>query len=141
MSLTLELTESLVMDQHRSSLGALQALNELGVQLSLDDFGTGYSSLAYLQRLPLNLIKLDRRFISRVGTETDDAIVRAVVALGQSMGLGVVAEGVETHEQLATVTALGCQFAQGFYFSRPVDRSEFGELLRDPDRISARMAV
>jgi diguanylate cyclase (GGDEF)-like protein len=141
MSLTLELTESLVMDQNRSSIGALQALNELGVQLSLDDFGTGYSSLGYLQRLPLNFIKLDRRFIARVGTETDDAIVRAVVALGQSMGLGVVAEGVETVEQLRTVTDLGCQYAQGFYFSRPVDRAEFGELLRDPDRISARMSV
>jgi diguanylate cyclase (GGDEF)-like protein len=141
MSLTLELTESLVMDQNRSSIGALGALNELGVKLSLDDFGTGYSSLAYLQRLPLNVIKLDRRFIARVGTETDDAIVRAVVALGQSMGLPVVAEGVETAEQLAIVTELGCQYAQGFYFSRPVDRREFGELLRDPDRISARMSV
>ena len=141
VSLTLELTESLVMDQNRSSLGALQALNELGVRLSLDDFGTGYSSLAYLQRLPLNLIKLDRRFIARVGTETDDAIVKAVVALGQSMGLGVVAEGVETAEQLATVAELGCQFAQGFYFSRPVDRTDFGDLLRDPERFNARLNV
>jgi diguanylate cyclase (GGDEF)-like protein len=141
MSLTLELTESLVMDQNRSSLGALRALSELGVRLSLDDFGTGYSSLAYLQRLPLDVIKLDRRFIARIGTETDDAIVRAVVALGQSMGLGVVAEGVETAEQLVTVSELGCQYAQGFYFSRPVDRTEFGDLLHDPERISARLNV
>ncbi|HYU60885.1 MAG TPA: EAL domain-containing protein [Solirubrobacterales bacterium] len=141
VSLSLELTESLVMDQHRASLGALRALHELGVRLALDDFGTGYSSLAYLKRLPLNLLKLDRRFISRLGTETDDAIVRAVVALGQSHDLGIVAEGVETAEQLEIVTALGCQYAQGFYFSRPVDRTQFGDLMRDPERIRARMGL
>jgi diguanylate cyclase len=136
----LELTESLVMDQHRASLGALRSLHELGVRLALDDFGTGYSSLAYLKRLPLNVIKLDRRFISRLGTEADDGIVRAVVAMGQSLGLEIVAEGVETAEQLAIVTQLGCQYAQGFYFSRAVDRAGFAQLMRDPERISARLS-
>jgi diguanylate cyclase (GGDEF)-like protein len=141
VSLSLELTESLVMDQHRASLGALRSLHELGVRLALDDFGTGYSSLAYLKRLPLNVIKLDRRFISRLGTEADDGIVRAVVAMGESLGLEVIAEGVETAEQLAIVTQLGCQYAQGFYFSRAVDRAEFAELMRDPERISARLRL
>ena len=141
VSLCLELTESLVMDQNRASLGALQTLRELGVRLALDDFGTGYSSLAYLKRLPLDVIKLDRRFIARLGTDTDDAIVSAVVALGQNLDLGIVAEGVETAEQLEIVTELGCQYAQGFYFSRAVDRGEFNELLRDPERISARMGM
>jgi EAL domain-containing protein (putative c-di-GMP-specific phosphodiesterase class I) len=141
VSLSLELTESLVMDQHRSSLGSLRTLHDLGVRLALDDFGTGYSSLAYLKRLPLNLLKLDRRFIARLGTETDDAIVRAVVALGQNLGLAIVAEGIETAEQLRIVTDLGVQFGQGVYFSRPVNRSEFGELLGNSERIKARVRL
>jgi diguanylate cyclase (GGDEF)-like protein len=130
MSLSLELTEGALIDETETAAAALGDLKALGIRLVLDDFGTGYSSLASLQRLPFDSIKLDKTFVSRLGQErVDHAIITAVVALAQSLDLTVIAEGVETAEQLAIVKALGCHHAQGFHFSRPVVPEEFGLLL------------
>jgi len=128
--LSLELTEGALIDETETVAAALGDLKGLGIRLVLDDFGTGYSSLASLQRLPFDSIKLDQTFVSRLGRDrVDHAIVTAVVALAQSLDLTVIAEGVETAEQLEIVKALGCHHAQGFYFSRPVAPDEFGMLL------------
>jgi diguanylate cyclase (GGDEF)-like protein len=129
--LSLELTEGALIEEQASAYAALSELNGLGVQLVLDDFGTGYSSLASLQRLPFDSIKLDKSFVGRLGEDrVDHAIVTAVVALAQTLELDVIAEGIETEEQLAIVRALGCDQAQGFYFSRPVAADELGLLLQ-----------
>jgi diguanylate cyclase (GGDEF)-like protein len=129
-SLSLELTEGALIDEAETAAAALRDLKGLGIRLVLDDFGTGYSSLASLQRLPFDSIKLDKTFVSRLGQDrVDHAIVTAVVALAQSLDLTVIAEGVETAEQLAIVKALGCHHAQGFYFSRPIVPEELGPLL------------
>ena len=99
----------------------LDSLAELGVRMVLDDFGVGFSSLGYLKRLPLSMIKLDRTFVENLTEGSHDAaIVRAVSEMAVTMGIGVVAEGVETEEQVRMADALGCGFAQGFHFSEPV---------------------
>jgi diguanylate cyclase (GGDEF)-like protein len=137
--LSLELTEGALIDETETAAAALRDLKGLGIRLVLDDFGTGYSSLASLQRLPFDSIKLDRTFVSRLGDDrVDHAIVTAVVALAQTLDLTVIAEGVETEEQLAIVKALGCHHAQGFYFSRPVEPEEFGVLLEARAQLSGR---
>ena len=126
----LEITESAIMREAETADATLGALKALGIKLSVDDFGTGYSSLAYLRRLPLDTIKIDRTFIRDVtGNERDEAIARTIVSLAHNLGLRVVAEGVETPEQLALLKTLGCDLAQGFYFSRPVPASDFERLL------------
>ena len=103
----------------------LQALKEIGVLLAVDDFGTGYSSLSYLQRFPLNILKVDRMFVAELGLQTGgDEIVSAVIELAHALDLRVVAEGVETEQQFDVLRALGCDFAQGFLFSRPVPANE-----------------
>jgi len=128
--LSLELTEGALIEETESAFAALNELKELGIRLALDDFGTGYSSLGSLQRLPFDSIKLDRSFVERLGAEkVDNAIVSAVVTLAQTLGLTVIAEGIETEEQLAVVKALGCHHAQGFYYSRPVTAPEIGRML------------
>jgi predicted signal transduction protein with EAL and GGDEF domain len=120
--LVLELTETTLMSQPDESVRILQTLRRMGVSIALDDFGTGYSSLAYLKRLPLDIIKIDRSFITDLGrTREDAAIVQAVISLAHSLHLTVIAEGVETREQLERLTALGCDHFQGYYFSPPVD--------------------
>jgi diguanylate cyclase (GGDEF)-like protein/PAS domain S-box-containing protein len=126
----LEITESVLMDDVEVSLGAIRALKNLGVRLSIDDFGTGYSSLGYLKRLPVDTVKVDRSFVDGLGTDPEDsAIVAAVVNLGHTLGLTVVAEGVETDEQLAELVALGCDQAQGFLFSPARPAAELGDLV------------
>jgi len=103
------------------TLDVLEQLSELGVGLSLDDFGTGYSSLSYLKRLPVDELKIDRSFVMAMTESTDDdVIVRSTALLGRNLGLGVVAEGVETADHLERVGAYGCTAAQGYYLSRPV---------------------
>jgi diguanylate cyclase (GGDEF)-like protein/PAS domain S-box-containing protein len=127
----LEITESVLMDDVEVSLAAIRALKSLGIRLSIDDFGTGYSSLGYLKRLPVDAVKVDRSFVDGLGTDPEDsAIVAAVVNLGHTLGLTVVAEGVETNVQLAELVALGCDEAQGFLFSAAVPPAEFDELIR-----------
>lgn len=119
-SLVLEITESLMMQDAPDTLACLRELAALGVRLALDDFGTGYSSLGYLKRFPLHLLKVDRSFIGRNPDDPElSAICRAIVGLGHSLGLGVVAEGVENAEQLQFLREEGCHFAQGFLFGRP----------------------
>jgi diguanylate cyclase (GGDEF)-like protein/excisionase family DNA binding protein len=129
--LELEITESVLMDQTEAGTRALRALRGLGVKLVLDDFGTGYSSLAYLKHLPLDTIKIDRSFVN--GLEADDAnlpIVQAVISLAHGLGIGVVAEGIETAAQLARLRALDCDRGQGFYFARPMPATQVEPLLR-----------
>jgi EAL domain-containing protein (putative c-di-GMP-specific phosphodiesterase class I) len=123
--LTLEITESALMEDASSALGILLALKELGVLLAIDDFGTGYSSLGYLQRFPLDILKIDQSFVETLGVDSrGDTIVAAVINLAHALGLQVVAEGVETTQQLEILRSLGCDLAQGFLFSRPVPAAQ-----------------
>jgi len=120
-ALTLEITESFLMEDTAACLDGLAALKALGIRLVVDDFGTRYSSLGYLNRMSLDGLKIDRSFVSGIGPdELDRAIVAAIITMAKSLGLWVVAEGVETAEQSAVLTKLGCEYAQGFYFSRPL---------------------
>jgi diguanylate cyclase (GGDEF)-like protein/PAS domain S-box-containing protein len=118
--LCLELTESVLMENSDQAIDRLRGLKSLGVKLALDDFGTGYSSLSYLRRFPVDTVKIDRSFVSSLGTDSDgSAIVDAVLRIGDVLDLKVVAEGVETETQTAELEALGCQIAQGYYFGKP----------------------
>nr|WP_301288340.1 EAL domain-containing protein [Natronospira proteinivora] len=129
--LMLELTESTVMDEVDESVRMLGQLSRLGVRLCIDDFGTGYSSLSYLKRFPIDKLKIDKSFVSDIPTDTDDmAITAAVIDMGHNLNLTVVAEGVETREQLEFLRERRCQEMQGFLFSRPVTAEEMAELLR-----------
>jgi EAL domain-containing protein (putative c-di-GMP-specific phosphodiesterase class I) len=128
--LELELTESLLLEDVEGVVAKMTMLKGLGVCFSLDDFGTGYSSLSYLKRLPLDQLKIDQSFVRDVLTDANDgAIARTIVALGQSMGLRVIAEGVETLEQRDFLAAIGCNHYQGYFFGRPVPTDEFERLL------------
>ena len=125
-SLILEVTESTAMHDVEASLDILNKLNDLGIDISIDDFGTGYSSLLYLKRMPARELKIDRGFIKDLAEGSDDAsIVSAIIALGHSLNLHVVAEGVETEKQQEFLTALGCNSLQGFYLGRPVPPEQF----------------
>jgi diguanylate cyclase (GGDEF)-like protein/PAS domain S-box-containing protein len=128
-SLKLEITESAFLGDIRSAQVTLGQLRTLGVAWSLDDFGTGYSSLSYLHRLHVDTVKVDRSFVSRIGFDDGSEMVRAIAAIAHNMGMDVVAEGVETAEQLEWLRAIGCEYAQGFYFSRPVDVSTATDLI------------
>jgi diguanylate cyclase (GGDEF)-like protein len=128
--LELELTETFLMQDSKATVTVLKALKGMGVQLALDDFGTGYSSLSYLKRFPIDILKIDQSFVRDLTTDADDAsIVTAVINMGKSLHMGVVAEGVETREQLAFLREQGCPEGQGYYFSRPVLAEEFPQLL------------
>jgi diguanylate cyclase (GGDEF)-like protein len=129
--LEVELTESAVMLDPEESVAILEQLSRMGVLVSVDDFGTGYSSMSYLRRFPIDKLKIDRGFISDVMTRPDDAsIVRAIVSLAHNLRLKVVAEGVETHDQLEFLRSLGCDQYQGFHFSTPVSADAFEQMLR-----------
>jgi diguanylate cyclase (GGDEF)-like protein/PAS domain S-box-containing protein len=129
--LELELTETVLVEDSRSVADVLKELKEIGVLLALDDFGTGYSSLSYLKRFPIDAVKIDRSFVGDLSTDEDDAgIVTAVIGMGKSLRIQVVAEGVETREQLEFLQQHGCPQGQGFYFSRPVPAEKFEQLLR-----------
>jgi EAL domain-containing protein (putative c-di-GMP-specific phosphodiesterase class I) len=119
--IVLEITESLLMEEHSQSIQALCQLRALGMRLSVDDFGTGYSSLSRLNTLPIDEVKIDQSFIAEITNGgAGDTIVRATVAMAHGLGLRVVAEGVESAAQLAALRAVGCDEAQGFLFGRPV---------------------
>jgi EAL domain-containing protein (putative c-di-GMP-specific phosphodiesterase class I) len=119
--LVLEMTESVLMEECEANLETLCALRELGVKLAIDDFGTGYSSLSYLRQFPVDILKIDKSFVDGIhqGAE-DSAVARAVLRLAQTLRLRTVAEGIENEEQRAALVALGCDYGQGFLFSRPV---------------------
>jgi len=136
-SLDLEISESAIMSDALATSQQLAALKKLGVHLSLDDFGTGYSSLDYLERFPLDRLKIDQTFVARLGANSKGnapkdsrSIVRAVCELGHSVGMTVMAEGIETREQLELLRAMGCRVGQGYYFSQPLDALDFGALLK-----------
>ncbi|EKT4481884.1 EAL domain-containing protein [Pseudomonas putida] len=129
--LTLEITETTAMHDADASLTVLQRLSDMGVDLSIDDFGTGYSSLMYLKRLPANELKIDRGFVRDLEQDSDDAaIVSAIVALGQALGLRIVAEGVETDRQQDFLTRLGCDSLQGYLLGQPVPAEQFMDKLQ-----------
>jgi diguanylate cyclase (GGDEF)-like protein/PAS domain S-box-containing protein len=133
--LELELTESALIEDVDETIAMLRALEALGVRISIDDFGTGYSSLAYLKRLPIHTIKIDRAFVQDVERDPDNAAISsAVVALARSLKLAVLAEGVETKEALAFFRALQCDAMQGFHFSRPVAASAIATMLAEASR-------
>jgi EAL domain-containing protein (putative c-di-GMP-specific phosphodiesterase class I) len=129
-TLKLEITESSVMGDPSEAVEMLSQIKSLGVQLSVDDFGTGYSSLSYLQRFPVDTLKIDRSFTQALAKGGDGMeIVRTILPMAKSLRLNVIAEGVETGEQLAILRGLQCGYAQGFYFSEPVTAQEAGILL------------
>jgi EAL domain-containing protein (putative c-di-GMP-specific phosphodiesterase class I) len=124
--LCLEVTESAIMEDPAHALATLQALHEMGVGLSIDDFGTGYSSLAYLKKLPVQELKIDRSFVMNLDLDDDDLnIVRSTIDMAHHMGLKVVAEGVETESVAGKLKSLGCDDAQGYLFSRPLNADDF----------------
>ena len=152
--LEVEITESALMTDPEESVSILRKLSEMGVLVSVDDFGTGYSSMSYLQRFPIDKLKIDRSFISDVTSSNDDAsIVSAIVSLGHTLKLKVIAEGVETPEQLEFLQMLGCDQYQGYHYSKPMPASEFADLIRrggreqdavaedDTDRTQSRLSL
>jgi EAL domain-containing protein (putative c-di-GMP-specific phosphodiesterase class I) len=141
--LCLEMTERVLIDADESVVADLHRLTAAGVKIALDDFGTGYASLSYLQRFPVSTLKIDRSFVTGVGvTATDTAIVASIVALAQALDLDVVAEGVETAEQLEQLRSHRCAKAQGFFFAPPLPASDFETALRDrPTKIPLSDAI
>ena len=131
-ALLLEITENSLMKDLHSVIPSLHRLNEIGVEISIDDFGTGYSSLAYLTTLPISELKIDRGFIRDLGmTPQSSAVVTAIIALARSLGLRVIAEGVETRRQMEVLHRLGCSVMQGFLFSKPKPADEIQPWLED----------
>jgi EAL domain-containing protein (putative c-di-GMP-specific phosphodiesterase class I) len=129
--LEIELTESVVMHNAERLIDMLCAIKALGVQISVDDFGTGYSSLSYLQRFPVDRLKVDRSFVKDMLLDRDGAtIVRTIIALGHNLGLKVVAEGVESEEQVSYLRDNGCDELQGYYFAKPMSAEDFERFLR-----------
>lgn len=136
-NLKLEITESAVMKNAENSIAVLSKIKELGIKLSIDDFGTGYSSLSYLHRFPVDTLKIDRSFVGTMedGSENGE-IVRTVIALAKAVKLSIVAEGIESIHQFHQLRILGCEYGQGFLFSRPVPASEASKMLEDRGRWS-----
>lgn len=130
--LKLEITESMVMENVETTTKMLYQLRDLGVQLSIDDFGTGYSSLSYLHRFPIDTLKIDRSFVIKMIDNNENIeIVRTIIILAQNLGMDVIAEGVETKEQLSRLRELKCENGQGYYFSKPLEKTEAENLLSD----------
>jgi EAL domain-containing protein (putative c-di-GMP-specific phosphodiesterase class I) len=129
--LILEITETSLIEKPDIAISTLKKLKELGIKLSLDDFGTGYSSLSYLQRFPVNSIKIDRSFINKMDVDSDSLeIVRATILLGKTLGMTVVAEGIETSAQLNLLQEMDSNYGQGYYFAKPLPKSKSTEWLK-----------
>jgi EAL domain-containing protein (putative c-di-GMP-specific phosphodiesterase class I) len=139
-SLVVELTESVLMTHDEGPISTLHALRKRGIQVAIDDFGTGYSSLSYLKKFPLDALKIDQSFVRQISTAGDDdtTILTAVISIAHGLKLRVIAEGVETPEELAFLRAHQCDEAQGYHFSRPVPPEQFARLLSpEPNRVGA----
>jgi diguanylate cyclase (GGDEF)-like protein/PAS domain S-box-containing protein len=137
-SLTLEITEGVLVEEAGPSLAALEGLKSLGVRIAIDDFGTGYSSLSYLSRLPIDVLKIDRSFVADIGSSRQaGALVRSIVKIGQTLHLETVAEGVETEEQLERLVRLGAKLGQGYLFARPLPAGELAAQLGITDPLAA----
>jgi EAL domain-containing protein (putative c-di-GMP-specific phosphodiesterase class I) len=130
-SVTLELTETLLMRDTAATVDALAALRALGVRLAVDDFGTGYSALGYLKRFPVDILKIDKSFVDGVAVNPEDAaLAQTIVQLGQTLHLQTLAEGIESVDQSAQLSALGCTYGQGYLFARPTAPEDVEALLR-----------
>ncbi len=137
--LTIEITETVMMHNADAAIDAMRALKALGVTLALDDFGTGYSSLSYLQRFPIDVIKIDRSFINQLGGPTsDDSLTRAIISLGETLGLATIAEGIEGERQLSELQAMGCMLGQGFLMSQAVTGPVFARLVASGEPLHRR---
>jgi EAL domain-containing protein (putative c-di-GMP-specific phosphodiesterase class I) len=140
--LELELTESILVHDVEQAILQLQQLRELGVVISFDDFGTGFSSLSYVKRLPVDRVKIDQCFIRNVISDLSDrAIIAAIITLAHSLQMKVVAEGIETSEQLEYVRAAGCDAAQGYYLGRPMSAAQFNDFIVTPPLIAGLAAA
>ena len=137
--LDLELTESSLLDKSEHVIELLNHLKQRGISISLDDFGTGYSSLAYLADYPIDTLKIDKAFISKIGQTKDNAIVNAIIAMGKAMGMNIVAEGVENIEQIQYLQQQGCDYFQGYYFSKPLNSKDCTEFLSQ-NRVIAQLS-
>ena len=141
-TLQFEVTESVLVDDPVQALAIVQELRRMGIGLKIDDFGTGYSSLSYLHRLPFDTLKIDRSFISTMSQDhTAYEIVRAIISLAQSLGLQVVAEGIETRSQAEELRALGCGFGQGYLFAPPLTSAAAHRMLVNQAAVTAKLAV
>ena len=130
--LVLELTEGSILVDMGAARDAVDALNKLGVRVALDDYGTGYSSLSYLKRFPVETLKIDRSFVEELDQRAENAaIVRAIIGLGESLGLSIIAEGVETFAQVAKLKSLGCFLAQGYLYGKPLPAASLGAFPTD----------
>ena len=137
-TLQLEITESVLIDESQFTEDMLLKLKAMKIGLKIDDFGTGYSSLNYLRRLPFDTLKIDRSFLTGMAVSRESlAIVRTIISLAHNLGMAVVAEGVETIEQLTQLRSLGCYYGQGYYFSTPVNSKAAAVLLMSPDRVKS----
>src|SRR4029077_16282391 len=128
-ALTLEITESVLLQDADAVMGRLVELHDAGITLALDDFGTGYSSLSYLHRFPIGVIKIDRSFVQRMEDDDGLTILDAIVALAHSLNLELVAEGIEQASQARQLHVLGCGFGQGFFYGRPMPASEIEKMM------------
>jgi EAL domain-containing protein (putative c-di-GMP-specific phosphodiesterase class I) len=129
--LKLEITESVLMENAESAALLLRRFKEMNIQLLMDDFGTGYSSLSYLHRFPVDVLKIDRSFISNLGSEKGSReIVRTIMGMASGFEMNTVAEGIETDTQRCSLRALGCPFGQGYFFSRPLDAGPAGDFIQ-----------
>ncbi|MEE8059490.1 MAG: EAL domain-containing protein [Pseudomonadales bacterium] len=134
--LEFELTETAIMKDPTTSAKRLQAIQDLGISISIDDFGTGYSSLNYLKRLPIDVLKIDRCFIKDIGHDRhDEEIIKIVVAIAKTMDIDVIAEGVETKQQLAFLSSIGCDLGQGYFFSKALDSEETTQMIENIDTV------
>jgi EAL domain-containing protein (putative c-di-GMP-specific phosphodiesterase class I) len=133
--LELEVTEELLLHDLETVIRTLRRLSNLGVHISIDDFGTGYSSLSYLKKLPIHTLKIDQSFVSDITVNHDDsAIAKAIITMAKSLGLNVIAEGVEAEKQMRFLYSLGCWKMQGYFFSTPVSAEEFSPFICKPYR-------
>ncbi|MEY4504819.1 MAG: hypothetical protein RL154_1115 [Pseudomonadota bacterium] len=139
--LELEITESAILETHAQTVDILKSLREIGVKIAIDDFGAGYSNLSYLKRLPIDTLKIDQAFVKDIDKNSDDKmIVSTIIAMGQGLGLEVIAEGVETIEQKEVLASCKCEYAQGYLYGKPMPANEFVELVLQNKKLSANLA-